>query len=76
MIIEMKEKWLLRISVIGLIIFTLYLWQTRPISIETTKIYYAVIENGKVKIEKTEPIMSMGCNTYWRIKGYPCYEIK
>ena len=70
------ERWFTRISIIGLIVFTLYLWQTRPLTIETTRIYYAIIENGEVRVEKTDPNMSMGCNAYWRIKGFPCYEIK
>jgi len=32
--------------------------------------------DGRLKIEDPAVNESMGCNTYWGAKGYPCYEIK
>jgi len=49
----------------------------QPVNIETTQIYYATFTpEGELKIEEPKINQSMGCNIYWRAKGYPCYEIK
>ena len=56
--------------------YCVYDYFSKPITVENTRIYYAIIENGKVQIEEPKKNMSMGCTTYWRIKGYPCYEIE
>lgn len=69
------ELWIWRIIIILLIIFSFYIYETRPITIENTKIYYATFTSeGELKIEQPKINKSMGCNTYWRAKGYSCYE--
>lgn len=73
--LSVYELWFWRISIIGLIIFNLYLFNTRPITIERTTIYYATFTpEGEVKVENPQVNKSMGCNIYWRAKGYPCFN--
>lgn len=73
--ITVYELWVWRISIPLLIIFSLHLYKSRPISVENTKIYYATFTpEGELKIESPQINKSMGCSIYWRAKGYPCYD--
>lgn len=72
--LNVYELWFWRISIILLWTGFLYLNYTRPVDIKTTQIYYATFTpEGEIKVEEPKINKSMGCNIYWRAKGYPCY---
>jgi len=70
------EIWIHRILFFMIFAICLFIYQTRPVSIKNTEIYYTTLDNGKV-VDIEGPITgkSMGCNIYWRVKGYPCYKL-
>lgn len=72
--LSVYELWFWRISIVLLWIGFVYLNMTKPVNIENTKIYYATFTpEGEIKVEQPKINKSMGCNIYWRAKGYPCY---
>jgi hypothetical protein len=75
--VTVYELWFWRISIPLLLLICAFLYQSRPLNTETTKIFYATFTpEGELKIENPPINKSMGCNIYWRAKGYPCFDIK
>ncbi len=73
--LSVQELWFWRVSIILLWVLLIYT-SIHPYTIETTEIYYATFTpESELKIEEPQIYKSMGCNIYWRAKGYPCYDI-
>ncbi len=75
--INNKTMKFILLLIILLLILRIYFIEKRMDTFQEGKTINATfLPEGELKVEEPKINKSMGCNIYWRAKGYPCYDIK